>query len=374
MGFGKDMDKKRVIRLFDLVADYKTHQKEIDRIIKNVLDSGVFILGKNEEAFEKEFASYLGVKYAIGVASGTDALILALKALGIGKGDEVIIPANVYPTAFAVAATGARIKLVDIDPQTFNIDPFKIEKAITLSTFAIIPVHLYGLAAKMEPILKIAQKHNLFVVEDCAQAHGAIYQGKKVGTLGDIGCFSFYPTKNLGAYGDAGMVVTNNCRLAKILKELRMYGERSRYQSVRLGVNSRLDEIQAAILRVKLKKLNQENKLRRRVALEYFENLKDLPLSLSPRPSASHVYYLFSIRMRQRNRLKKFLAKNNIETTIHSPLPTHLVDSFKFLNYQRGDFPEAEKATREVLSLPCHPFLNLGEIKAICNLIKNFLK
>lgn len=369
------MSGKILIPLVDLRSEYRRHQKEIDQSIKKVLGSGVFILGENVRLFEKKFASYLGAKYAVGVASGTDALILSLRALGIKEGQEVIIPANSYPTAFAVAATRAKLKLVDIDPKTLNINPFKIEKAVIPSTFAIIPVHLYGLVAEMEPILKIAKKHNLFVVEDCAQAHGAVYRGKKVGTLGDTGCFSFYPTKNLGCFGDGGMVATNNRRIADTVRQLRMYGEKRRYQSEEMTTHSRLDELQAAILRVKLKKLDQNNRLRQKVACQYFQNLGKLPIKLpEEKTSGRHVYHLFVIRVRERDKLKNYLTKNGIEVAIHYPLPIHLVGAFSSLGYQKGDFPQAEKVADEILSLPCHPFLKPGEIKAICNLIKSCLK
>lgn len=375
MGVGQTMSGKILIPLVDLRSEYRRHQKEIDQSIKKVLGSGVFILGENVRLFEKKFASYLGAKYAVGVASGTDALILSLRALGIKEGQEVIIPANSYPTAFAVAATRAKLKLVDIDPKTLNIDPFKIEKAVIPSTFAIIPVHLYGLVAEMEPILKIAKKHNLFVVEDCAQAHGAVHRGKKVGTLGDTGCFSFYPTKNLGCFGDGGMIVTNSKKIAEVVKELRMYGEKERYQSLRLGVNSRLDEIQAGILREKLKKLERFNQARRKIASWYSYYLSGAEVVLPEViDSTRHVYHQFVVRTQKRDLLKSFLAKKGVETAIHYPIPVHLVESFKFLGYKKGDFPESERMAEEMLSLPCHPYLTQNEVRRICNFIKDSLR
>ncbi len=368
------MSYKIKIPMVNLSKNYQGLQKEIDQSVSKIFRKGQFILGENVSLFEKEFSRYLGVKYAIGVASGTDALILALKSLGINSQDEVIVPANSYPTALAVASV-ATPKLVDIDPRTLNMDISKIEKTITPKTRAILPVHLFGLAAEMRAILKIAKKHRLFVIEDAAQAHGASYEGKKLGTLGDLGCFSFYPTKNLGCCGDGGMVVTNNKKLAELIRQLRVYGEKKRYQSLRLGINSRLDELQAGILRVKLKRLDSYNQLRQKVAYHYFSCLKSDNLILPPKKSdGSHVYHLFTIRARERDNLKRYLEKHGIETNIHYPLPVHLVKAFSFLKYQKGDFPEAEKACREILSLPCYPELTNKQITSICNLLKSSLK
>lgn len=367
--------KQQPIPLVDLNKGWRSLKNEIDKAIKNVLSAGKFILGENVASFEREFAQYLGVSYAVGVASGTDALILSLKALGIKSGDEVIMPVNAYPTAFAVWATGAKIRLVDIDLLTFNIDPSKIEKAITSRTRAIIPVHMYGQAADMEPISNIAKKHKLFLIEDVAQAHGAVYKGKKLGTLGDVGCFSFYPTKNLGCLGDGGLVVTKNYKIAQDIRELRMYGEKKRYQSERKSTHSRLDELQAAILRVKLKKLDLWNQKRNQIAKWYREELKNTEVILpQEKSSGSHVYHLFVIRTRERDRLRKFLIKNRVETGIHYPLPIHLVKAFSDLGYRKGDFPEAEKTSRQILSLPCYPELTRPQVGRICKLIKNFLK
>lgn len=360
--------------MVNLSKNYQNLQKEINQTVHKIFRKGNFILGENVSFFEKEFSQYLGVKYAIGVASGTDALILALRSLGINSQDEVIIPANSYPTAFAVASV-ATPKLVDIDPRTFNMDVSKIEKAITARTRAIVPVHLFGLAAEMKSILKVAKKHHLFVIEDVAQAHGASYEGKKLGTLGDLGCFSFYPTKNLGCCGDGGMVVTNNKKLAALIRQLRTYGEKKRYQSLRPGVNSRLDELQAGILRVKLKRLDSYNQLRQKVASHYFSCLKNEKIILPPEKSdGSHVYHLFTIRARERDRLKRYLKKHGVETNIHYPLPVHLVKAFSSLKYKKGDFPQAEKVSREILSLPCYPELTTSQITNICNLIKSSLK
>lgn len=353
---------------------YQNQKRQIDQAMLRVLQRGIFILGQEVRSFEKEFASYLGVKYAIGVASGTDAITLSLKALGVGQNDEVIIPANSYPTAFAVAASGASIRLVDVDSLSLTIDPLEIERAITKNTRAIIPVHLYGRAANLLPVMKIAKKHKLFVLEDAAQAHGAQYNGKRVGTIGHIGCFSFYPTKNLGALGDGGMIVTNSKQLAETLRQLRMYGEKSRYQSERLGVNSRLDELHACVLRVKLKKLDEQNQLRFKIAELYRKNLQGLDILLPQSDRENHVYHLFVIRTKKRDQLMHSLKKNGVETGIHFPLPIHLVGSFENLPYKKGDFPNSERTAEEILSLPCYPELTYNEVIGVCNLIKKFLK
>lgn len=361
------------IPFVNLVKQYQDNKKEIDKALRAVINRGQFILAEQVNLFEKEFASYLGVDFAIGVASGTDALVLSLKALGIKKGDEVVIPANSYPTAFAVAAAGATIRLVDVDEKTYNIDTEKIEKVITNKTRVIVPVHLYGQAADLQPILNLAKKYKLYVVEDAAQAHGALYQGKKVGVVGDVGCFSFYPTKNLGGFGDGGMVVANNKKLAETIRQLRVYGEKNRYQSLQLGVNSRLDELQAAVLRVKLKKLDQYNNLRVKIAEQYIDSLKSLPITL-PKLffDKSHVYHLFVVKTKKRNALAGFLRKNGVVTEVRYPLPIHLVKPFQNLGYRKGDFPQAEAAALESLALPCYPEMTKKEIKRICSLVKTF--
>ncbi|MBI2036559.1 DegT/DnrJ/EryC1/StrS family aminotransferase [Candidatus Microgenomates bacterium] len=361
------------IRFVNLIKQYRDNKKELDAAFLSVFKKGNFILGEQVELFEREFASYLGTEFGIGVASGTDALILSLKALGINKGDEVIIPANSYPTAFAVAAAGATIKLVDIDEKTYNINTDKIEQAITGKTRVIIPVHLYGLSCDMGPIVKLAKKYRLTIIEDAAQAHGALYDGKKAGTMGEIGCFSFYPTKNLGAFGDAGMIVTKNKKIAEIARELRVYGEKRRYESVRLGVNSRLDELQAAFLRKKLKKLDRYNKKRINIAGNYCRFLKNVPL-LRPEffDNGRHVYHLFVVKTKKREALAHFLGRNGVATEVRYPVPVHLVKSFEYLGYKKGDFPRAEAAALESLALPCYPELTKKEIERICSLVKTF--
>ena len=384
-----------MIPVFTLERQNDLLKKEVQKAIAEVIRSGIFILGPKVEEFEKEFAEYLGVKYAVGVASGTEAISLTLLALGIDRGDEVIMPANSYPTAFAVTAVGAIPKVADIDPNTYTIDPDSIEQAITKRTKAILPVHLYGQPAEMEKILVIGRKYKIPVIEDCAQAHGAeiIFSkspkslrslkkkdGKKVGSIGDIGCFSFYPTKNLGCFGDGGMVVTNNEEIYKRVKLFRMYGEESRYRSVLLGLNSRLDEMQAAILLVKLKYLDQWNERRRKIAELYqltYENTTKANINNLQLPFEAsyvrHVYHLFVIRTKKRDQLKRYLEEKGIQTAIHYPRPLHRQSSFKFLGHKRGDFPQSERVSREVLSLPMWPELKEGEVERIVEAIQRFL-
>jgi dTDP-4-amino-4,6-dideoxygalactose transaminase len=361
-----------VIPLFNLSTHYKRIRKEIDRTTRQVLESGQYILGKEVESFEKEFAKYLRVKYAVGVASGTDALKIAIEALGLKAGDEVIVPANVYPTAFGVVESGVLIRLIDIDPQTYNIDVSKIEKGISKKTKAIVLVHLFGQVADMGPVLKIAKQHKLLIIEDCAQAHGAQWNGEKVGAIGDVGCFSFYPTKPLGAYGDGGMVVTNNFEIYKKILFLRMYGESRRYQSQILGHNSRLDELQAAILRVKLKYLDRWNCARKLEAKRYIRCLSKIKEIKLPEKKIDHVYHLFVIQAAFRDELKTYLEKQGIISGVHYPLPIHLVKSFSFLGYKKGDFPVAEKFCQQALSLPIYPDMTTKDVSKIFKGIKNF--
>ena len=375
-----------MIPVFDTTRQIKKYRRQFIKTIDEVMSKGNFILGSKVAQFEKEFAAYTGVKFAVGVASGTDALMLSMQALGINNpGEEVIMPANSYPTAFAVVSTGARPRLVDIDG-SFNIDPLKIEKAITSKTRAIMAVHLFGQPADLEKIMQTANKYNLPLIEDCAQAHGAVYKNptlpsglrgasKKVGSIGKIGCYSFYPTKNLGAFGDGGMIVTNDEELFKKIKLLRMYGEEERYKSVLQGRISRLDEIQAAILSVKLQYLDKWNERRREIAGKYRSHLENSPCRLPPAlPFTKHVYHLFVIRTKKRDLLKNYLEKKGIATGIHYPVPIHLVPSFKSLGYKEGDFPESEKAAKEILSLPMFPELKDSEIVKVAQEINSFLE
>ena len=374
------------IKFLDLTNQYKSIKKEIDSAIKRVLDSGQFIEGKEVEEFEKEIAKFCGLKYAISVNSGTDALFLSLKALGIGKGDEVITtPFTFIATAEVIANSGAKPVFVDIDPKTFNIDPLKIEKAITKKTKAIIPVHLFGQMAKMGKIMKIAKKYKLKVIEDAAQAIGAEIKLKvksqkskvmKAGAIGDLGCFSFFPSKNLGAYGDGGMVLTNNKKLADKIRLLRNHGSspKEKYLNLILGTNSRLDALQAAILRVKLKSLSKWSKERFKKAEFYNKSLKGIGDIITPLigPNQTHIFHQYTIQTKKRDQLANYLKNQGIPTMIYYPLPLHLQPSFKYLGHKKGDFPEAEKANREVLSLPIYPELSKTEQNFVIRKIKEF--
>ncbi len=354
-------------------AQYISHKKEIDAAISRVLNSGWYILGDEVEKFEKEFASYIGVSHGIGTGSGTEALHASLVACGIGSGDEVItVSHTAVATAAAIVLSGASPRFVDIEPQFYTVDPEKIEMAITPRTKAIIPVHIYGQPADMEPIMELAKEHDLWVIEDCAQAHGAMYKGKRAGSLGDIGCFSFYPTKNLGAIGDGGMVVTNDKKLAKKVSLLREYGWVERYVSHFAGWNTRLDEIQAAILRVKLKYLDEDNLKRKQLADNYNSNFSNTSLILpNIRDEATHIYHLYVIQSKRRDELLSFLKEKNIGASIHYPVPIHLQPAYSHIG-GRGILPETEKTAKDILSLPIYPELKASDISLITNAIKDF--
>jgi len=358
----------------DLRIQYRSLKVELDRAVQQVLDDGWFILGKNVSAFEQEFAAYCGTAHAIGVGNGTDALQLALMARGVGPGDEVITaPNSATFTALAISATGALPKFVDVHPDSFNLDPAKLLEAIGPRTRAVMPVHLYGQPADMEPILAIARQHNLLVIEDAAQAHGARYKGRKAGNLGDVGCFSFYPSKNLGACGDGGMVVTSNPELADKVRMLRDGGQRTRYDHQLLGINSRLDELQAAILRVKLAYLDKWNQQRRHIAALYTALLTDS--SVDPpleRAGIEHVYHLYVVRCRNRSTLQEHLAQQGIETAVHYPTPIHLQPAYRGLNLGRGSFPVAERYAQEVLSLPIYPELSDAKVRQVVASIRDW--
>lgn len=354
-------------------TEYLSYKNEIDAAIFRVLDSGWYILGNEVRSFEEEFASYIGVAYGIGVGSGTEALHLALNACGVTRGDEVItVSHTASATASAIDLTGALPVFVDIDPDFFTINPEKIESSITSNTKAIIPVHIYGQPVDMDPVMEIARKYRLKVIEDCAQAHGAKYKGRCVGAIGDMGCFSFYPTKNLGAVGDGGMVVTNNPNLNKKVKLLREYGWKDRYVSSSKGWNSRLDEIQASILRVKLKYLDKSNQKRRKLAEQYVNGLKDLPLELpEERKDCEHVYHLFVIKTDKRNALQDCLKENGICTGIHYPVPIHRQPYYK--DSLKSNFLEVtEQVAEKILTLPLYPELSLNESKMVINKIRKF--
>jgi dTDP-4-amino-4,6-dideoxygalactose transaminase len=364
-----------MIPLVDLKAQYKSIKEEIDEAIKKVLNSTSFIMGEELSKFEEEFASFCNVKHAIGVANGSDALFLALKASGIKEGDEVItVPNTFIATSEAITQVGGKIVFVDINLQTYTVDVKKIEENITVNTRAIIPVHLYGQPADMDPIMKLARKYHLKVIEDAAQAHGAEYKSRKVGSIGDVACFSFYPGKNLGAYGDAGMVTTNDDEIAYKVKLLRNHGRISKkYEHEIEGYSSRLDNLQAAILRVKLRYLNEWNKSRRNNAKKYNELLCNSGGIITPYEAdyAKHVYHLYVIRVdeKQRDLFIETLKRNDIATGIHYPIPLHLQPAYNYLDYKEGDFPFTEKASRGIISLPMYPELSDENIRNISQLI-----
>jgi dTDP-4-amino-4,6-dideoxygalactose transaminase len=345
-----------MIPFVDLKAQYHSIKSEIDAAIQNILETSQFALGKEVAAFEEEFSAYHQVKLAAGVNSGTSALHLALLATGIGPGDEVItIPFTFVATVAAIHYTGARTVFVDIEPRSFTMDPALIEQAITPRTKAILPVHLYGQMADMDPILEIARKHKLLVIEDAAQAHGAEYKGHRAGSLGDLGCFSFYPGKNLGAYGEGGMVLTNNPDYIRTVRMLRDWGAEKKYEHVLKGYNYRMEGMQGAILRVKLRHLEAWTAARRAHAARYNQALAGKGIGIPEEMShARHVYHIYAIRTEQRAALIQHLNARNIQNGIHYPFPVHLLPAFADLGYKAGQFPHSEKAANEVLSLPMY--------------------
>jgi dTDP-4-amino-4,6-dideoxygalactose transaminase len=363
-----------VIPFVDLRAQYFNLADEIDAAIKRVLVSASFILGPDLSEFERQFANFCGARYCVGVASGTAALKIALQALGVGAGDEVILPANTYvATALAVSQVGATPVLVDVGSD-YLIDPELIEPRLTSRTKAIIPVHLYGQAARVADIQAIAQRHGLWVIEDAAQAHGARTQSGIVGCQGDVGCFSFYPGKNLGAYGDGGAIVTNNARVAETALLLRDFGQRQKYEHVIKGDNCRLDTLQAAILSVKLKYLDHWNNQRRRAAQIYDRELSKIDgVARPPIMTDSHVYHLYVIEIPERDRAREFLRQHAIETGIHYPVPIHRQPAFADLNLSEGTFPNTERAARRILSLPIFPEIAEMEIVRVTETLKTFL-
>jgi dTDP-4-amino-4,6-dideoxygalactose transaminase len=365
----------------DLTVQYASIKNEIDEAIQRVIKSGRFILGAEVEAFEKEIAAYCGTKFAIGVNSGTDALILGLKACGIKSGDEVITtPFTFFATAEAITHCGAKPVFVDIDPRTYNIDANKIEPKISDKTKAILPVHLFGQPAEMDTILKLSKKHNLRVIEDCAQALSAEYKKKKVGSIGDIGCFSFFPSKNLGAFGDGGMITTDDPQIAEIVYMLRQHGAKITYYHILPGFNSRLDALQAAILRVKFKYLDNWSNLRRQKALIYNQLLGDLEDIVTPYITDNNItsanYYTVRVKNKNidRNELRKYLASKDIETTIYYPLSLHLQEVYKTLGYKQGDFPQSELTQHQVLSFPMYPEISQEQIVEVVKEVKEFLR
>jgi dTDP-4-amino-4,6-dideoxygalactose transaminase len=347
------------VPFLDLKAQYQSIKAEIQQALNRVLDSGTFILGDEVQAFEEEFATYCSARFAIAVNSGTSALHLALLAAGIGPGDEVItVPFTFVATAAAILYTGARPVFVDIDPRSFTIDCTQIESVITPRTKAILPVHLYGQSADMDPMLEIARRHGLSIIEDAAQAHGAEYKGRRVGSIGDLGCFSFYPGKNLGAYGEGGMVVTNDPEYARTIRMLRDWGQERKYQHVLQGYNYRMDGLQGAVLRVKLPYMEAWTEARRAHAAQYDALLADTGVQTpAVLPSRRHVYHIYAVRTPHRDGVQQALQDHGIQTGIHYPIPVHLQPAYADLGHRAGAFPHSEAAAREVLSLPMFPEL-----------------
>jgi dTDP-3-amino-3,4,6-trideoxy-alpha-D-glucose transaminase len=363
------------IPMGDLEREYGRLRAEIDLALERVLRRGWFILGEEGKAFEAEWAAYCGVAHAVGVGNGTDALSIALQAAGIGPGDEVIVPALTAAfTALAVCQAGATPVFADVDPERLTLDPAAFGAAITPRTAAVMPVHLYGCPADMDPILEVARQHHLLVLEDAAQAHGACYHGTRVGGLGDVAAFSFYPSKNLGAYGDAGALVTNDAALAERARMLRHGGQRRTYEHELLGCNSRLDEIQAAILRTKLPHLDAWNKRRRSLAARYSMGLQgsdSLRMSKVP-DDVEHVFHLYVVRTPLRDSLRDYLAGAGISSGVHYPRGVHLQSAFAHLGYEPGSCPNTEAATAEILSLPMFPQLSGPEVNQVIRMIRFF--
>jgi dTDP-4-amino-4,6-dideoxygalactose transaminase len=356
-----------MIPFLDLRAQYKTIKDDVQQAVNKVFETGQYILGDEVAAFESEFAKYVNAGHAVALNSGTSALHLALLAAGVGPGDEVItVPFTFVATVAAVCYTGARPVFVDIDPKSFTMDVNQLEAAITPRTKVILPVHLYGQPADLDPILAIARKHGLKVIEDAAQAHGAEYNGRRVGSIGELGCFSFYPGKNLGAYGEGGMVVTNDEKHAQTLRILRDGGSAKKYYHVMKGYNYRMEGLQGAILRVKLRHLESWTDSRRSRAAEYEKHLKGAdvvrPIEM---PYARHVYHIYAVRTPERGDLQRQLQAQGVQTGIHYPIPVHLQEGYRDLGYVAGEFPQSERAANEVLSLPMYPELSNIQVEFV---------
>jgi len=361
------------VPFFDLRATHDEIHDEIMAAVAGTLQRSNFILGPELERFEAEFAAYCGARHCIGVASGLDALRLILLAYGIGPGDEVIVPAHTFIASWlAVTEAGARPVGVDIDPATYNLDPSLISAAVTPKTRAIMPVHLYGRPADMAAINEVAAKHNLVVIEDAAQAHGATVFGKRAGGLGGAAAFSFYPTKNLGALGDGGAIVTSDDEVARRARTIRNYGSEKKYHHVSLGTNSRLDEMQAAILRVKLQSLDAKNEARQRLVQRYLERLKRIEGLVAPEidPRMKSVWHLLVVQTPGRDALAEHLSSHGISTLVHYPIPPHLQEALAHLGYKRGDFPVAERAAEEVLSLPLWPEMSDSHVDRVLDALE----
>lgn len=364
----------QTIPFVDLKAQYQTLKKEMDQAILDLVGSTQFILGEDVTRFEQEFSAYCNVKHTVAVSSGTEALILALRALEIGPGDEVIVPANTFiATALAVSYVGAKPVFVDADDQNYNMDPEHVVRAITPQTKAMMPVHLYGQPADMTPLLKIAKEHKLYVVEDACQAHGAEYKGKRVGGIGDIAAFSFYPGKNLGAYGDAGAVTTNNKKLFERVTLLHNYGQKVKYHHLVKGTNSRLDTLQAAILRVKLPHLDQWNSRRQEIAQQYAQGLANLAITLPViDKNRTHVFHIYAILTSKRDKLQQYLQERGIGAQIHYPVPIHLQKAYAELRYGKGDFPVSEYLANHELSLPMYAEMTDKQIQTVITSVRDF--
>ncbi|MDX2170988.1 MAG: DegT/DnrJ/EryC1/StrS family aminotransferase [Deltaproteobacteria bacterium] len=365
----------RPVPFGDLAREAAAIAADLETAFARVVRSGWFVLGREVEAFEAEFAAWIGAGTTVGCASGTDAITLALKAVGVGRDDEVITAANTCgPTAVGIENAGARLRLVDADPATLMLDAGQLAAAITPRTRAIVPVHLYGHAADMDAIGAVAARHGVPVVEDCAQSHGSEWNGRRTGTFGAIAAFSFYPSKNLGALGDAGACLTADAGLDARLRRLRNYGQADRYTQAERGLNSRLDEVQAALLRAKLPHLTDWNARRAAIAHRYAAGLASCPdvALVAPPPAARSVYHLFAIRHPRRDALQAFLRERGVATYVHDPVPVHLHPAYADLGYARGAFPVAERACAELLSLPMHAFLSDDEVDAVCEAVWAF--
>lgn len=364
-----------MVPMVDLKIQFQGIRDEVLESLRNILESSNYILGSSVRGFERKVAEYIGVSHAIGVASGTDALHISLEALDIGDGDEVITtPFTFFATVEAILYTGARPVFVDIEMDSFNIDPDRIEEAINSRTKAILPVHLFGHPADMNRIMEIASRYNLYVIEDCAQAFGASIGDKRVGGFGNTGCFSFYPSKNLGAYGDGGMITVQKEEISQRIRMLRNHGATASYIHDSVGFNSRLDEIQAGILLIKFKRIEEYNRLRREKAFKYNSLLSDVVRCPIERKGFNHVYNLYTIMSERRDDIQKALREEGISSVVYYPLPLHLQRALDFLGYKKGDFPMAEKASEEVLSLPIYPELGDSTLERIADIVKSTLR
>jgi len=370
-----EVKEHKIIPMLDIKAQHEPIKEEIKTALKEILDSGRFILGRNVDGLESEIASYLGSNYTVGLASGTDALYLSLRALDIKRGDEVITtPFSFIATAEAITYVGAKPVFVDIEADTLNMDIAKVEEKITPRTKAIIVVHLFGLPADMDELLALAKKYNLKVIEDCAQAFGAQYRNRYVGSMGDCGCFSFYPSKNLGAYGDGGMLTANSPDVHEKVRVLRNHGTVGPYKHDFIGYNSRLDEIQAAILRIKLKHIDEYNGRRQEIAALYSSLLQDVVKCPAVKNDRTHVYHQFTIRTPQRETVAQALQDNAVSSVVYYPLPMHLQVAFQYLGHKEGDFPESEAAAKEVISIPIYPELSTDAAAFIAETIVKTLR